>query len=104
MRRSAMASAGTRTARLAVAAGSFGVVRQARARKSFSSSSSVMGAWFWSALVMHWRMPLATILKAGAVQGFGYGGELGDDVFAVAVSFDHGNDSRRVGLGRGAGG
>ncbi|GAA3126187.1 hypothetical protein GCM10020254_87000 [Streptomyces goshikiensis] len=58
-----------------------------------------MGAWFASVLVMHWRMPLATIFEAGAVQGFGDGGELCDDVFAVAAGFDHGDDAGELALG-----
>jgi hypothetical protein len=38
-------------------------VCQARARKSFSSSASLMGGASSSAVAMHWRMPLAMILK-----------------------------------------
>ncbi|GAA3120617.1 hypothetical protein GCM10020254_79710 [Streptomyces goshikiensis] len=38
-------------------------------------------------------------LEAGAVQGFGDGSELGDDILAVASGFDHGDDARELPLG-----
>ena len=67
-------------------------------RNIFSICSSVIGESPSSA-VRHWRMPLATILKPGPVQGPGHRRELGDHLGAVPPGLDHGNNPGQLALG-----
>ena len=73
---------------------------QAKARNSFSSSASVIGGLpLASAPETHSRSPVATILKPALVQSSGHGGQLGDDILAVATLFDHRDHPRELSLG-----
>lgn len=72
---------------------------QARVRNSFSSSASLSaGLCPRCRSVRHWRMPPANI-EAGPVQGVGDRGRLGDDVLAVPLRLDHGDDRGQLSLG-----